>query len=360
MVSKAVLFVGEEAGAAGRPRGNVRFLRPSPSPPALLPVANRPLISHVLQLLADAGISDVSVLSTPAVADRVAEAIDTTVPARLRARTVELGDGGTSDDALAAMAMLADGDPMLVHLGDSLSKRGLAPLIGTDPLGSGDALMLVEPGPGGSDEPVELAAKRCGVGDLRSAGFKAAGVFVLGAEVLEAAEDLGPRSTCELEIMAALARATDMGGSLTTRPVRQWWRYRRDPDVVLAANRFALEGLEPSVGGARLGNSEIQGGVVIDATARVESSIVRGPAIIGPGTRLTDAYVGPYTSIGAHVVIDGAEVENSVILPGASVCHIGGRLESSIIGPKAKVFRDFRLPRALRLDVGEGAEISLP
>ncbi len=87
---------------------------------------------------------------------------------------------------------------------------------------------------------------------------------------------------------------------------------------------------------------------------------MRGPAVIGAGVRLRDAYVGPYTSIGHDVVIEGAEVEHSIVMPEASIRHLGDRLEASVIGPHARVFRDFRLPRALRLNVGRGAEVSLP
>ena len=81
---------------------------------------------------------------------------------------------------------------------------------------------------------------------------------------------------------------------------------------------------------------------------------MRGPAVIGAGCRLRDAYVGPYTSIGHDVVIEGAEVEHSIVMPEASIRHLGGRLEASVVGPHARVFRDFRLPRALRLTVGRG------
>jgi hypothetical protein len=59
------------------------------------------------------------------------------------------------------------------------------------------------------------------------------------------------------------------------------------------------------------------------------------------------------------VVIENAEVEHSIILPGASIRHLGGRLEASVVGPQARIFRDFRLPRAFRLNVGEGAEVAL-
>jgi hypothetical protein len=59
------------------------------------------------------------------------------------------------------------------------------------------------------------------------------------------------------------------------------------------------------------------------------------------------------------VVIENAEVEHSIILPGASIRHLGGRLEASVVGPRARIFRDFRLPRAYRVNVGEGAEIAI-
>jgi glucose-1-phosphate thymidylyltransferase len=143
------------------------------------------------------------------------------------------------------------------------------------------------------------------------------------------------------------------------RQVDEWWRYRQRPEALLEGNRFALEGLKGSPVEAQLMDTRIQGAVSIHPTARLESSIVRGPAVIGAGARLRDAYVGPYTSIGDEVVIEGAEIEHSIILPGASISHLGGRLEASVVGPKARVFRDFRLPKALRLNVGEGAEVSL-
>jgi glucose-1-phosphate thymidylyltransferase len=86
---------------------------------------------------------------------------------------------------------------------------------------------------------------------------------------------------------------------------------------------------------------------------------VRGPAVIAAGAHLRQAYVGPYTSIGEDVLIEGAEIEHSIILAGASITHLGGRLEASVVGPRARVFRDFRLPKAMRLNIGEGAEVSL-
>ena len=85
----------------------------------------------------------------------------------------------------------------------------------------------------------------------------------------------------------------------------------------------ALEALGEVSARGEVIDSTIQGAVSIHPTARVESSIIRGPAIIGAGVRLRDAYVGPYTSIGNDVLIEGAEVEHSIVMPEASIRHLG-------------------------------------
>jgi glucose-1-phosphate thymidylyltransferase len=154
-------------------------------------------------------------------------------------------------------------------------------------------------------------------------------------------------------------RIQQRGGQVGTCGATDWWRFRGGTDALLDGNRFALDGLRADYDPSQVSDSTIQGAVIVHPDASVSSSVVRGPAVIGARARLRDAYVGPYTSIGEDVVVEGAEIEHSVVLPGASISHLGGRLEASVIGPKSRVFRDFRLPRALRLTVGEGAEVCL-
>ena len=150
------------------------------------------------------------------------------------------------------------------------------------------------------------------------------------------------------------ARLSELGGSVRTCAVREWWRFRGGAPALLDGNRFALERVQPDFANAQVAKSDIQGAVVAHPTARIESSTV-----IGPCAHMRHAYVGPYTSIGERVLIEGAEIEHSVVLAGASITHLLDRMEACVVGRDAKIFRDFRLPRALRLQVGEGATISL-
>ena len=86
---------------------------------------------------------------------------------------------------------------------------------------------------------------------------------------------------------------------------------------------------------------------------------MRGPAVVGAGARLVDAYIGPYTAVGPRCVIENAEVENSILLEGASVRGLAGRMESSLLGRNVTVGRDHRQPRAYRFMVGDNSEIGI-
>jgi glucose-1-phosphate thymidylyltransferase len=128
---------------------------------------------------------------------------------------------------------------------------------------------------------------------------------------------------------------------------------------LLEANRHALASLTTDVDGAMLEDSEIQGAVVIHPTATLQNTLVRGPAIIGPRSRLVDSYVGPYTSIGADVRIDGTEIEHSIVMDAAQLLFVGSRLETSIIGRGASIVRRFDVPSAVRMSIGDGAQVAL-
>jgi glucose-1-phosphate thymidylyltransferase len=127
---------------------------------------------------------------------------------------------------------------------------------------------------------------------------------------------------------------------------------------MLEANRLILDNIQTRIEGELI-DSSVDGRVVVEKGAVLERSSVRGPAIIGAGARLTDAYVGPYTAIGEGCAISAAEVEHSILLAGARVCDLDGRMESSLLGRGVSIGRDGRAPRAYRFMVGDNPEISI-
>jgi glucose-1-phosphate thymidylyltransferase len=346
MITQAVLFAPTdryEPGANG-----TRPLRSPATRLALLPVANKPLVLHAFDELIAAGIENVAVVSEPEVAEDVRALVEQRAGARRVTNHVVDGDRGFIEALHHAAGSLSDG-AFVVHLCDSLRRDGLNGEVSDARVEGNDVLALVEP----ADSSVTPVGN--GLGSQR-----AAGIYVFGPGVLDLHEggDELPRRW-DNQIASTCERLEEAGGHIELCPVRDCWRYHQRPDILLHANRYFLSGLMGSPTAARLENTDLQGPVVIDPTARLRSSTIRGPVVIGPNVDIRDAYVGPYSSIGRDCVIENAEVEHSIIMPGASIRHLGARLEGSVVGPNAQVFRDFRLPRAFRLNVGEGAEVAL-
>ena len=346
MVTKAVLFAPADRHESTEQSPHA--LR-APNPRlAMLPVGNRPLVLHALEELSAAGIHDIAVVSEHEVAAEVQRVIDRWPNTRHAKVHVSADSGCCFLDGLQKVAPWLGDDSFVVHLCDSLRHEGFAQAIADPPAGASDVLALVE-------APAEEATPvRAGLASIRSAG-----IYVFGAGVLQLAGHVDDSPRWDTQIANAAERLAAAGGTLEMRAVQAWWRYRQRPDILLQANRYFLAGLRMQATEAWLENTDLQGPVVIDPTARLRSATVRGPVIIGPDVEISDAYIGPYSSIGRGVVVENAEVEHSIILPGASIKHLGGRLEASVIGAEARVFRDFRLPRAFRLNVGERAEVAV-
>jgi glucose-1-phosphate thymidylyltransferase len=98
--------------------------------------------------------------------------------------------------------------------------------------------------------------------------------------------------------------------------------------------------------------------VVIEPGARIVASRIRGPVVVGPGTVITDSFIGPFTAIGRDCVIESSEIEHSVILDDCRVLG-AGRLEDSLLGYQVEVTRTSRRPSATRLMVGDHSTIDL-
>ncbi len=346
MLTKGVIVAG---ASAGQPPLAAAAAAP------LVPVANRPIVTHAVERLRAAGVGEVAVVAPPSIEGELQTALRGLDTHQLRLS----GDRGLAG-ALRAAAPFVGDDPFVLQTADGLLGHDLQPFLDVVD-DRPDAVLLVhrDAGAGDADRLESRRMLRMARVQVDPAGLAVAGVSLFGPGAL-------PQAQAVLEEHASGARLADMvevlwraGGHVHVRMVRSWRRYDGAVQDLLELNRMVLEELtidrEPSVGA----DVRIQGRAAIHPSARVRASIIRGPVIIGPRAEIDDAYIGPYTSIGADVQIRGAEIEHSIVLEGASIAHIGGRLEASIVGRGARVFRDFSLPRAMRLHVGDGVEVAL-
>lgn len=325
--------------------------------PALEHVANRPIAHHVLDAMGAAGIDEVIVAGSADVLIDVRTCLRRYEREGLR---VEYAMSRRSSDptaALQAAAPMVGAAPCIVHVGDGLLDEPLRCYVEVLQQRALD-LVLVRRDPSawkGSDSALSHNGVAFAGGKSTDAE---AGLGVFGPGAFREACRVAPDARRSgLECLAQ--HLSSEGRQVEVRLAAGWRRYRGRPRDLLELNRLALDLLTPSSPHGSGRDNRIEGRVQIHPTATVTTSVIVGPVVVGEGAEVFNAYIGPYTSIGAQARIEGAEIERSIVSPGASIVHVGARLVSSLVGRGAHVFRDFSLPRAMRLCVGEGDEVAL-
>lgn len=304
-------------------------------PRDLFPVANRPILVHNLEALRAAGVAQVGIVADPEAAEPIRHAVEDGARWDLEVRFVDAAPRAAIGDALAAAGSFLGSDPAVVQQGDALLGEQLDDHIaafGREHLDA-LALRLSRPAPVPVRSPMPW--------------------YVLSPRAIEL---LGDRPQPGVNPMRGVR---EQGGRVRVQEVDGCLPCEGDVEGLLEGNRRMLSGLQASFAPDSVRDCTIQGAVEIHPTARISRSLVRGPAIIGAGAQVSDAYIGPYTSVGAGVIIEDAEIEHSIVRSDAELRFVGARLESSVIGRRARIVRGFHVPRAIRVAIGDGAEVAL-
>lgn len=328
--------------------------------PAIQRIANRPIACHAIESLAAAGIDELAVIASATAIDHVRECVEGDLATGVAAVYLPQRERMDLLGALRAATSFVGKDRAVVHFADGLLGQQLDPVTEAPNGDIPDLLLMLHRCD--SQKGLGPATERLlGVTELNGSRTRLAlaGVCVFGPGALrhaaEAAQGLGP----EVDLIEIAEHLSADGRTLEAALVRSWRSYRGDPLDLLELNRIVLDQQAPQGELLERGDNRIEGRVIIDSSAEVRSSIIVGPCIIGPHARVTSSYIGPYTSIGAGAEIEGAEIVRSIVSEGVRIQHISGRIEGSTIGRRASIFRDFGLPRAMRLHVGEDVEVAL-
>jgi glucose-1-phosphate thymidylyltransferase len=331
----------------------------------LVPVANKPVLFYGIEALVEAGVSEIGIIIAPETGDEIREtagdgsAFGTKITYILQDRPA-----GLAHAVLTAEEFIG-GSHFVMYLGDNLLRDGLRGLVSTFREADPDALILLTP----VDDPQSY-----GVAELDGDGgivrliekpkdppsnLALVGVYLFGPAIFDAARALEPSWRGELEITEAIQGLIDDGHRVQSEIVTGWWKDTGQLADMLEANRLVLEEIETELDGEIDAASRVEGRVIVSEGARVSGSVVRGPAVIGPGACIEDSFIGPYTSIGADVHVRRSEVEHSILLAGSVVEDLGTRMEASLLGRNVKLTRSDGMPKTFRLLVGDNSEIEL-
>lgn len=323
-------------------------------------VANRPIVCHAIDALVAGGIETLAVVAAPNEMAEIRGSVDTDVTSSLDITYLTQGPHLDLLGALETAAPFVGADPTVTHLADGLLAQPLDPFTQILSDDAAELRLFLHHGTDDRDRLGPATERLLGITELNGSRSRLAlaGVCVFGPEAFGRAALTAPERHNPVDLVGVAESLAAAGRVLEAGFVRSWRRYSGEPADLLELNRTVLDQQMPGRGAVQPGDNRIEGRVIIDPTAEVTSSVILGPSIIGPEARVSNAYIGPYTSIGARAQIEGAEVVRSIVAEGAQIMHTG-RIEGSTIGRGARIFRDFSLPRAMRLHVGEGVEVAL-
>jgi glucose-1-phosphate thymidylyltransferase len=312
-----------------------------------------------LEGLRQAGVVEVAIITPPDLAEEMAICIREEAPPGLGVEQVVHEHRGQLAGALRAASGLLGDSPVVLQRADGLLGQPLQPFVELLREESPDLVLLACEGARNGDRLRPTTQHLIGVAELDpvKGTHGVAGVCLLGPAAVERAA--AGENGAELDFALVAEQAAEQGARVLVGIARHWRHFDGEMLDLLEMNRTVLEALEHPRAMPEIGDNRFEGPISIHPSASVMSSVIVGPAIVGAEAMITDSYIGPHTSIGDRVRVEGAEVERSIILAGASILHVGGRLVASVVGRDARIFRDFAVPRALRLEVGDGDKVAL-
>ena len=331
----------------------------------LLPVANKPILYYVLEQITKAGINDIGIIISPETGQNIKEAVGDSSKWNAQITYILQPQPLGLAHAVKTAQPFVGSSSFLVFLGDNLIQGSIKGFITKFELYLPDALILLKEVP----DP-----RLFGVAELDPSGkliglvekpkepksnFALVGVYLLSPEIHRAIDQITPSRRGELEITDAIQKLLDTGRIVHSHILKGWWLDTGKKDDILEANRLVLDQLlKRDIKGKFDSESRIVGRVEIGEGTVVGNSTIRGPVSIGKRCRVQNSFIGPFTSIAAGTMIENSCLEHSVILENCSISNVE-RLEDSLIGRSTELTRRGSVAKAIRLFVGDDADIEL-
>jgi glucose-1-phosphate thymidylyltransferase len=331
----------------------------------LIPIANKPILRYALDAVREAGITDIGIVVGVENGQEVEKAFGNGEALGVRLSYIwQEAPLGLAHVVKISQDFIGD-DSFIFYLGDNIVVGGLERFIQKFGESSLDCYLTLakvrdperfgvpEFGEDGRIVAVEEKPK------VPKSAYAVSGIYIYGPAIFDAVNAIAPSSRGELEISDAHDYLLKHGYKVGHGEITGWWKDTGMPSDLLEANRLVLSKMTGRIDGVVDSASEIAGEVIIEEGAEVIGSRVRGPAIIGRGSRIFDSFVGPYSSIGAECTLESCEVEFSILMPNVSVRNVDIRIEGSILGNEVEIVQAQGRPRVQRFMLGEQSRVEL-
>jgi len=326
----------------------------------LIPVANKPILFYGIEDLIEAGVKEIGIIVGP----NKDQVVNTIKSVEWDAKITFINQDaplGIAHTIKISKDFLGN-ESFIMYLGDNILKEGVVEHV-KDFFDSeyDSSILLTEvenPSAFGIAELNEnkditrLVEKP----ENPATNFAVIGVYIFNSNVHKAVDVIQPSHRNQLEITEAIQWLIDNGYKVKSSFVKNWWKDTGKAEDILHANQLILDDISHNNLG-EIRDSEIKGRVQISKKTIVENkSTVKGPAIIDENCKISDSYIGPFTSIGKNCEIVGTEIEDSIVLDGTKI-HNGGRIINSLIGRDVKIAKNDYLPEGRSFVIGDNSEI---
>jgi glucose-1-phosphate thymidylyltransferase len=310
-------------------------------PKQLVPIANKPVLEHVLDNIRALGVTEIGVI-VGSQGTEIIKAIGD--GSRFGARITYIPQDkplGLAHCVTLARAFLG-GDDFVMYLGDTMLPEGVVEVAEEFRAGRPAAQVVVHEVP----DPrafgvVELdrsgrVERLVEKPQLPRSDLALVGVYFFTPAIHEAVSAIRPSNRGELEITDAVQWLLTNGAEVKASTYLGYWKDTGRAEDVLDCNRRLLRELRGDVAGEIDARSILDGEVVVEPGARVVRSHIEGPVIVGAHSVVENCRIGPNTSVGTDCVLRASGVSDSIVLDGAAILGVPA-LHGSLIGRRATV-----------------------
>lgn len=303
-------------------------------PKVLLNVAGKPIIDHIMDKLIESGI-DEAIIIVGHLGDKIEQHLKSRYSIKMTF-VIQSKQLGLAHAVHMCKPYCVDDEPLFIILGDTIFDVDLTPVLKSevstlgvkeveDPRRFGVAITegeritkLVEK----PEQPVSNLAL-VGLYYLRNAGS----LFNSIEHIIE--HNITTKN--EFQLTDALQHMIDLGEEFSTFPVQGWYDCGK-PETLLETNEVLLK-QNPQV-------------------PSLPGCIINPPVFIAESASVSNAIIGPNTTIAEHVVVKDSIIMNSIIGQKSHVSDI--MLDRSIVGNNAVV-----TAMGHELNIGDYSEIRM-
>lgn len=297
----------------------------------MLPLANKPILEHILLESKKAGLDDF-IFVVGYFEEKIREYFGSGDRWGVKIEYVtQKRQLGTAHALIMARVSL-DGSFLLLN--------------GDGPVASADILKVIKRGrPCMAIQAVQnaqdLGVTECADGRVKQIHEKLenppsnlanAGLYLLDSRMFPVIEKLEPSPRGEYEITAALQTFIDMGNELACEEISSWQNLSYPWDL-LKANSRLLESLSGEIAG-KTEQVHVSGALSLGKNSIIKAgAYIEGPVVIGENCLIgPNCYLRPGTVIGNNCHIGSfVEIKNSIIMDNSKVPHLN-YIGDSIVG----------------------------